>query len=73
MQILVLPAVITEHKQKVKADHEKEEARLEVHTTAKEVVPGPRILREGHGNQLNGNEYQQEAVDASKSAGQQTG
>jgi len=64
--------VIAEHKQKVKADDEKQKARLEVDAAMKKVVPGPGILREGHGNQLNGDEHQQEAVDALKSAGQQS-
>lgn len=63
--------MITEHKQKVKADHEKQEARLEVHTTVKKVVPGPGILCQGHGNQLNGSQHQQKAAGVFKSVGQQ--
>jgi hypothetical protein len=64
---------MTEHKQKAKADHEKQEARLEVHTTVKKVVPGPGILRQGHGNQLNGSEHQQKAAEVFRSVGQQRG
>lgn len=65
--------MMTEHEQKAKADHEKQEARLEVHTTVKKVIPGPGILRQGHGNQLNGREHQQKAADVYRSAGQQCG
>ena len=61
---------MTEHKQKAKADHKKQEARLEVRTTVKKVVPGPGILRQGHGNQLNGSEHQQKAADVFRSVGQ---
>jgi hypothetical protein len=42
--------MMTEYKQKAKADYKKQEARLEIHATAKEVVPGPGILRQGHGD-----------------------
>lgn len=70
-QIPVLPAVITEHEQKVKANHKKQEARLEVHSTAKKVVPGPGILGERHGNQLNDGERQEKAVNVFESPGQQ--
>jgi hypothetical protein len=64
--------MIAEHKQKVKTEDEKQQARLEVDSAVKKVIPGPRVLREGHGNQLNGGEHQQKAVDALKSAGQQS-
>jgi hypothetical protein len=70
-RILVLPAVMTEYKQKAKADHEKQEARLEVHTTLKKVIPGPDVLRQRHGNQLDSSEHKQKAAEVFGSAGQQ--
>jgi hypothetical protein len=62
--------MMTKHKQKAKADHEKKEARLEVHTAMKKVVPGPGILRQGHRNQLNGSAHQQKKAGVFRSVAQ---
>lgn len=61
---------MTEHEQKAEADHEKQKARLEVNTSVKKVVPGPDVLREGHGHQLNRNEHQQKAARVLSRVGQ---
>jgi hypothetical protein len=69
-QHLVLPAVMAEHKHQTKEDDEEEKARLEVHSTAKKVVPGPGVLREGHGKQFNGCKHQQKTAEVFWGMGQ---
>ncbi len=54
--------MITEDEQKSKADDEKQQARLQIHATVKEVIPGPDVLGPGHRNELDGSEQQQKAA-----------
>jgi hypothetical protein len=63
--------MVTEYEQEAKTDHEKQEARLKVHTTVKKVVPGPGVLGQGHGNQLKSSEHQEKSADDFSTVGGQ--
>ncbi|HEX3987057.1 MAG TPA: hypothetical protein VHX13_10655 [Acidobacteriaceae bacterium] len=58
----LLAAMLGAQQHQAQATHDDEEPKLEVLPTLKKVVPGPQVLGDGHGQQLNEGESQQKTA-----------